>query len=278
MTRTLFVATALAALVWTTPAGAFQVPMPRAGSLDLALLVDSTGSMGPALDELEAHFVRRAQRYAGHRDLRLSVNFYRDQGERYVVDAAPLSSDLSESRSRLASAVPSGGGDDPEALVPALEAVLGHDWRAEERILLIVTDAPAHQDPSGLIADAARRGIQVVVADVSEAGVPMLERAVAQVGRYRRSIAFEPMPEPRQLSCGVAASGHRRGAGWLLPTLAGVSALCVVLLFAWWRRYKKRRAALALLQAAMAPASSPWLEALEDVRRSRQPGDTSDLQ
>lgn len=121
--------------------------------LDLMFVIDTTGSMGDELTYLQAELadvIARVEAEAGQTlSIRLSVNFYRDHGDAYVVLPAPFTTDIASALAHLAAQSSDGGGDYEEAVEEALtDAVQGHDWSpsARARLLFFVLDAPPHYD------------------------------------------------------------------------------------------------------------------------------------
>lgn len=144
-------------------------------SLDLMFVVDTTGSMGDELWYIQAELrdvIERAQAQSTQLfDLRTSLNFYRDEGDDYVVNSHPFTSDLDAALGSLAAESAAGGGDFPEAVEQALhDAIEGHEWRAEAtaRLLFLVLDAPPHHTPAilermrSVTAAAAAKGIRII--------------------------------------------------------------------------------------------------------------------
>jgi hypothetical protein len=144
-------------------------------NLDLMFVIDTTGSMGDELWYIQAELedvISRAQADAEQRfDLRLSMNFYRDEGDFYVVRSHPFTTDVSEGLSHLAAEGASGGGDFPEAVDQAVaDAIDGHEWSetATARLLFLVLDAPPHHEDAILerLRDANRaaaaRGVKII--------------------------------------------------------------------------------------------------------------------
>ena len=143
-------------------------------------VIDTTGSM---LDELvylqtELADVIDTVRDSADVNIRLSVNFYRDEGDEYVVLPYPFTTDIDGAIDQLKSQGADGGGDFPEAVELALEdAIDGHEWSASARarLLFLVLDAPPHNEPEILaslhdsVASAARQGIRVI--PVASSGV-----------------------------------------------------------------------------------------------------------
>jgi hypothetical protein len=157
----------------------YRVEMPQATKLsravDVMFVVDTTGSMGDELSYLKRELQDVAQRVQKKSEqrlaMRLSVNFYRDKNDDYLVRSYPFSSNVSKVNRQIASQNSGGGGDFPEAVDEALEdAVFEHEWRddARARLLFLVLDAPPHGDAAGkkrlhrTIREAAKRGIRVI--------------------------------------------------------------------------------------------------------------------
>ncbi len=142
-----------------------QLPMDvadRPRALDLAFVIDVTGSMSDELryltDEFEAIVARVERRYPGV-DLRFGLVAYRDRGDEFVTRRYDFTRSAQEMRQRLAGLRADGGGDYPEAMDDALESALGLDWRAgtAARVAFLVADAPPHDDRVGATVDAVRQ-------------------------------------------------------------------------------------------------------------------------
>lgn len=144
--------------------------------LDLMFVIDTTGSMSDELDYLKVELLdvidRVAENYEQSLKVRLSVNFYRDLGDEYVVRSFPFSTNISSQVSNLSAQSSSGGGDRPEAVHTALtNAIDEHDWSAEARarIMFIILDAPPHIEKQEVpvsirnsIRKAASKGIRII--------------------------------------------------------------------------------------------------------------------
>lgn len=150
-------------------------------AVDLMFVVDTTGSMQDEIDFLREELkdvITRARQGAGQLDIEVSVNFYRDRYDDYVIKSYPFTSNIDEAVSRIARERAEGGGDYPEAVEQALtNAVSGHEWRrsARTRLLFLVGDAPPRNEPQIVdelheaTLDAAELGIRIV--PVASSGV-----------------------------------------------------------------------------------------------------------
>lgn len=118
--------------------------------LDLALVVDTTGSMEDELDYLKAEIdgIARAvhERYPNV-DQRFALILYRDQGDEYVTRTFDFTGSIDEFRKSLSGQSANGGGDMPEAVHAALEQSLKLGWRGGNtaRVMFLIGDAPPHQ-------------------------------------------------------------------------------------------------------------------------------------
>lgn len=145
-------------------------------ALDFMLMIDTTGSMGDELryitEELK-DIVARVAKCDEKMSIRVSVNFYRDVDDDYVVKYFDFRENIDECIKQLSDEFASGGGDFPEAVHTALDnAVNGHQWRDNAvKICFIVLDAPPHseEEVKGInknlvesLAKAAENGIRIV--------------------------------------------------------------------------------------------------------------------
>ena len=144
-------------------------------SLDLMIMCDTTGSMGDELEYLKVELesiVRKIQSDNGNMIVRTSVNFYRDEGDEYVVRQFPFTDDIEKSAEAILEQTADGGGDFPEAVHTALDsAINSHNWNDDwnaTRIMFLVLDAPPHEDAQIVsevnkhILEAAEKGIRIV--------------------------------------------------------------------------------------------------------------------
>ena len=143
-------------------------------SLDLMLVVDTTGSMFDELEYLQEELesvINRAVSDNGNIPVRLSVNFYRDDGDEYVVRDFAFTENISQAIADLKAQSADGGGDMPEKVNAALDnAINDHSWNENStKLLFIILDAPPHsEDPkavaemNSLTEQAAEKGIRII--------------------------------------------------------------------------------------------------------------------
>lgn len=150
--------------------------------LDLMLIMDTTGSMADELSYLQKELENVLKVIADKNpglDMRLSVNFYRDDGDEYIVKSNQFTSDLSSAVRILQAQAADGGGDYEEAADEALyDGIYNHQWREEStKILLMVMDAPPHQ------TDEASRNLIKAIEKAAETGVRIIPVSGSGVNR-----------------------------------------------------------------------------------------------
>ena len=128
---------------WTVEGDEARRPLPQ--KLDLALVIDTTGSMGDELEYLKGEIdsiAARIKRLFPDVDQRFALILYRDNGDEYVTRTFDFTGSISDFRSQLAQQQASGGGDYPEALRQANDL----SWRdgSAARVAFLVGDAPPH--------------------------------------------------------------------------------------------------------------------------------------
>lgn len=167
-------------------------------TLDVQLVIDTTGSMGDEIRYLQREFDDLAATIAARYPQaaqRWSLVLYRDQTDDYVVRWFDFRDSPSAFRDKLATASAGGGGDLPEAPDRALEVAHKLSWRRDPqtaRLLFWVADAPHHVGNEGRLANALRgaRDAGIHVYPVAASGVDDLAehamRSAAQLtgGRY----------------------------------------------------------------------------------------------
>ena len=138
-------------------------------SIDLMLMIDTTGSMGDELQYIKEELSDVIERITA--DVRVSCNFYRDVQDEYIVRSFDFTKDINEAIDQIAPQRASGGGDFPEAVEMALSnAIFDHNWNpaAKERFLFLVLDAPPHHDEEKIlkinecIKEASKKGIRII--------------------------------------------------------------------------------------------------------------------
>ena len=107
---------------WSVALQDHQSTLPT--QLDLALVVDTTGSMGDELEYLKTEIdsiVASVKHMFPNIDQRFSLITYRDNGDQYVCRSFDFTGSLSDFRRNLDAQSAQGGGDFPEAMDVALQ-------------------------------------------------------------------------------------------------------------------------------------------------------------
>jgi hypothetical protein len=164
----------------------------NSGKLDVAFLIDATGSMGDEISYLQAELrdiLKMVKDSMPAMDVQTAALFYRDHGDEYVTRTSDLSPDFAKTESFIAANGAGGGGDGPEAVEAALEEGLKFKWRADAtaRLAFLVLDAPPHSDEATvkrmqeLTAMYAARGIRLIpiVCSGSDKSTEYLMRSMA---------------------------------------------------------------------------------------------------
>ncbi|MFM6928071.1 MAG: vWA domain-containing protein [Bdellovibrio sp.] len=138
----------------------------KIGNVDIALVVDTTGSMGATIESIKIRlksFVENV--YAKGSNARICISTFGDTtvskcSKFYSINSADPASEAEKTTllSQLSSLKVSGGGDAPENPMRALLDSLSADWvPTNQQFIILVTDAPFHYAPSykGHAGDAA---------------------------------------------------------------------------------------------------------------------------
>src|SRR6218665_54004 len=155
---------------------ALQVQCEQTEVVDIAFVVDATGSMGDELNYLKAEMndiVYKSKQISNSLNFRFANVFYRDKGvnELYHTRKMDFNRVLTESVAYIDEQYAGGGGDYEEVVEDALDTAINTlSWskEARTRILFLILDAPPHNNPEiqaklqRLIGQAAEKGIRIV--------------------------------------------------------------------------------------------------------------------
>ncbi|MSQ97222.1 MAG: VWA domain-containing protein [Gemmataceae bacterium] len=135
---------------WEVTLPSAQGRLPK--NLDLAIVIDTTGSMGDELKHLQAEIrgisAAIAKQFPEVKQ-RFALVCYRDegQGDEYVTRPFDFTDSLDAFHKNLRAQGAGGGGDYPEAIHRGLEESLKLRWKDDAdtaRIVFLVADAPPH--------------------------------------------------------------------------------------------------------------------------------------
>jgi len=143
-------------------------------NLDIAFVVDATGSMGDEISYLQSELLDVLKKVEGNlknTDVRYGSVFYRDKGDEYVTRKFDFSENAEDLISFIKKQKASGGGDIPEAVVEALQVSVDElKWSTgnSAKIMFLILDAPPHQSDENIavlyekIKAAAQKGITII--------------------------------------------------------------------------------------------------------------------
>ena len=166
--------------------------------LDVAIVLDTTSSMGDEIAYLQTEFESIATTIKAkfpQTTPRFGLVVYRDHVDTYLTKAVPFTTDVDAFRASLAAQSANGGGDIPEAVPEGLTEGDGLGWRTTDevaRVMFWVADAPQHpgeeQKVNVAVNAALQKGIHVypVAASGVDNDAELAMRQTAQItgGRY----------------------------------------------------------------------------------------------
>jgi len=160
-------------------------------SVELAFILDTTGSMAEEIDAIKSTVSAVAEKLTPQQGIALRVGLvaYKDYVDPWVTKTFPFTTDLVALRASIASLSAAGGGDIPEAVNEALHVAGQLDWHddAFARFAFLVADAPPHMheqfDYTAEAKSFLSRGIQIFT--VSASGQDALGQVVfRQISQY----------------------------------------------------------------------------------------------
>jgi hypothetical protein len=170
---------------------------PPVAALDLALVIDTTGSMADEIRYLQAEVLAISSAIREAYPLlqqRWALVPYKDEGDSWVVRPSDFTGDLAGYQASLRALSADGGGDYPEASDQALAALDQLTWHpgARARMAFWIADAPHHLGREERVVEAIRaahaRGVHLY--PVAASGVDDLTEfsmrlaALVTGGRY----------------------------------------------------------------------------------------------
>lgn len=142
--------------------------------LDIAFVVDATGSMGDEISYLQSELLDVLKKIEGqlkNTTVRYGSVFYRDKGDEYVTRKFDFSDKAEDLVGFIKKQKAAGGGDTPEAVVEALNVSVDElKWSNENstKIMFLILDAPPHHSEQNIkelyskIKSAAKKGITII--------------------------------------------------------------------------------------------------------------------
>jgi von Willebrand factor type A domain len=167
--------------------------IPESRPVDIAFILDTTGSMGEEIDAVRSTIAKVASTL-GHENfrVRLALVEYKDRGDVFVTKVHPFSASSERFLADVAKVTASGGGDIPESVNEGLHVGLtGLEWGQDSvaRFAFLIGDAPPHLDYQNdadyavEMKRASHEGVQLFT--VAASGMDALGQAVfRQVAEY----------------------------------------------------------------------------------------------
>ncbi|XP_045206244.2 uncharacterized protein LOC123558397 [Mercenaria mercenaria] len=193
--------------------------------LDLAFIMDTTGSMSPYINNVREHIKDLVDAIAASSstNLRLALIEYRDhppQDRYFVTRTHHFTRSVRIMKSWLNAARAQGGGDGPEAVADAMFQAPTLKWRPNAaKISVLVADAPPHglvssgdsfpsgcpsgHDPIDIARILARRGITLYTVGCEPAVVPYTDFYMALA--YLTGGQYIPLSSPGGLTDAIIA-------------------------------------------------------------------------
>lgn len=177
------------------PKFTIKPPVSQRSNLDLAFIMDTTGSMSPYINNVRQHIrdLVDAIVASSSTNLRIALIEYRDhkpQDLTFVTRKHDFTSSVWTMKSWLNAAKASGGGDRPEAVAEAMYDATTLSWRTDSaKISVLISDAPPHglvpsednsfpsgspngHDPIDLAHKLARKGITLYTVGCEPSIIP----------------------------------------------------------------------------------------------------------
>jgi len=138
----------------------------RLQNLDVAFVVDSTGSMTDVIRWIQRDVAKMMKAFGRiSREPRIGLVFYRDHADEYLTRLVPLTDDGEALQRAIASVEAKGGGDIPEAVYEAIATTVKKlRWASNNRVVITVGDAPPHDNTKDklvtLVKESAEKGFR----------------------------------------------------------------------------------------------------------------------
>lgn len=167
--------------------------LPSSRSVDVAFILDTTGSMGEETAAMKSTLRQVVSRLSQERtSVRLALVEFKDRGDAHVTRVHEFTSDARGFGRELDAVTAGGGGDTPESVNEALHTAMTRlAWSdaAIGRFAFLIGDAPPHMDYEDDVdytrsaRQAARHGVQIFT--VAASGMDTLGQIVfRQVAQY----------------------------------------------------------------------------------------------
>lgn len=149
-------------------------PAVATNNIDIAFVVDATGSMGDEIEFLKTELydvISRVKNSNPAATVSTSSVFYRDKLDDYVTKVSNFTTDINSTINFIKAQSANGGDDFPEAVHSGLDKAINElQWssKAKARILFLILDAPPHHNQQVIqnihtsILKASEKGIKII--------------------------------------------------------------------------------------------------------------------
>lgn len=145
--------------------------LPQRRTLDIAFVLDTTGSMSEEIDAVKGTIRKVSAMLAKlNVNVRIGLVEYRDLSDKFVTRVYPMTSNISKFARKVDKLKANGGGDTPEHMNEGLRVAMSKlAWSKQSvgRLMFVISDAPPHLDYSQDVAytttmqQANHGGIQI---------------------------------------------------------------------------------------------------------------------
>ena len=206
----------------------------RTPRIEVAFVLDATGSMGPYISEARQRIKEIADGLAAGTpkpEVRFALVTYRDRGDDFVTRVNKFTAQLDAIKGELDKTNATGGGDTPESVLEGVDAAIRQlDWTDRDgnavRLAYLVGDAPAHHYPDGpteaQVTEAARK--RGIVIHTIQCGNSMDKDGVQTWERLARLTEGRTMKLSEHARNAIAAAGAAGASGGSTSFAAGVGA------------------------------------------------------
>ena len=128
----------------------------EAEAVDLAFLIDSTGSMSPHINAVKENIkaiVKQIRRTNSNLKLRLAIVAYRDLCDSNRFEVMDFNSSIEAFDSFLGRIIADGGGDGPEDIAGGLQKANGLSWNNPTCLAFLIADYPCHGQEFHVLTD-----------------------------------------------------------------------------------------------------------------------------
>jgi len=124
------------------------------GNADIVILLDTTASMQMEIRALRTSLIPMLRDITqSFNEWRIGLVSFKDYGYDYVNRTFPFTNDFNVLQRTLNTLIARGGGDIPEAVYEAIyEGAVSFPWEAENRIMILIGDAPPHPRQRGRVS------------------------------------------------------------------------------------------------------------------------------